>query len=109
MPLFSHCSEKSVTQAASAWNREKPLPLRRQVSSLSKKKSKLRGSGCMGGENPGNSCIIYLEKMLGIHSLDNSTDHIVYVLYHVVIPETDHLITYGLKIFPSFLVVFMLI
>src|SRR5918993_5670509 len=109
MPLFSHCSEKSVTQARSAWNREKPLPLRRQVSSLSKKKSKLRGSGFVRGENPGNSCIIYLRITLGLHRLDNSTDHTIYVLYHVVIPETDHLISYGLKVFCSSLVIFMLI
>ena len=63
----------------------------------------------MGGENPGNSCIIYLQMILGIHGLDNSTDHTVYVRQHLVIPETDHFVAYGLKVFRSFLVVFTLV
>jgi hypothetical protein len=53
-PRRSHPSEKSVTQGSSARNNEKPLPLRRQDSSLSKKKSKRRDSGFVLDDNLGN-------------------------------------------------------
>src|SRR5215211_2950450 len=50
-----------------------------------------------------------LRMALKFHCLDNSTDHAIHILHHLIVPEADHFVATGFQVFSAFCIVFNLL